>query len=123
MDVRQIRFGRPDKDGTRRGTLLSQPDSIPQIVKINIEELPDDEDVDNGRFGADPPKMVAAMYAGEVSDPNLGPSYFGDKRPYSSQSSQGKHALDSVPEPGKWRARDQNKLDIDIRSMTTLRNA
>ena len=34
---------------------------------------------------------------------------------YSSQSSQGKHALDSVPEPGEWRARDRNKLDIVIR--------
>ena len=77
MDERQIRFGEPDNDGTRRGKLLSEPDSIPKMVKINIEEVPDDADVDDGRFGADP-KMVAAMCAGEDSDPDPGPSYSGD---------------------------------------------
>ena len=63
MGGRKIRFGEPDKDGTHRGQLLGEPDSIPKITKINIEgQLPDeDADADDGRFGADPPKMVAAM--------------------------------------------------------------
>ena len=77
MDDRQIQFGQPDKDGIRRGKLFSGPDFIPNMVNINIEEVPDDDDVDDGRFRADPPEMVAAMYAGKLSDPNPGPSYTG----------------------------------------------
>ena len=84
------------------------------MIKLNIEaQLPDeDEDADDGMFGPDPSKMVAAMYAGKVSDPVPGQSYSGDMRQYSSLSSQGKHALHSVPEPGKWRAQDQNRIVI-----------
>ena len=88
------------------------------MVRISIEgQLPDvDGDADDGRFGADPP-MVQAMYAGAGLHPDPGLSIStGDVRQYMSSSSQWKHALDSLPEPGEWRARDQNKLDIDIRS-------
>ena len=93
------------------------------MVKINIEEVPDDEDVDDGRFGADPPKRVAAIYAGNVSDPEPRPSYFGDMRPYSSQSSQGKHALDSVSEPASGEHETRTSSMSLFVKVTTSRNA
>ena len=49
-------------------------------------------------------------------DPVPGPSIsIGELRPYyAATSSQGKHVLDSVPEPGEWRARDRPKPNIEI---------
>ena len=89
MDDWQIKFGKPNKAGLRRGQLVSDPGSIPEMVRINIEgQLPDiDEDADDGILGADPP-MVQAMYAGVALDPDPGPSIStGDTRQYSSSSS------------------------------------
>ena len=75
MDDRQIKVGKLNKDGLRRGQLVSGQGSIPSMICINIEgQLPDeDEDADNGRFGADLP-MVQAMYTGAALDPDPGPS-------------------------------------------------
>ena len=65
-------------------------------------------------FGADLP-LVQAMHAGAALDQDPGPSVpTGDMGQYASVFFPGKHILDSVLEPGEWRARDQHKLDIDI---------
>ena len=115
MDDRQIEVDPLKRNGIRQGRLVSKPDSIPGIVRYHSEEPLPDADADNGRVGADTPQHDPIM-RGTALDPVPGQSIStGEMRPYyTSASSQGKHVLDSVPEPGEWRAQDQPKRNIEI---------
>ena len=107
MDDRQMEFDPPNREGLRRGRLVSRPESRPDIVRHVIEEPLPDVDANDGRFGAPNPQLDP-MYADAALDPVPGPIIATDelRQDYASASSQGKHVLNSVPEPREWRARD-----------------
>ena len=87
--------------GVRRGRLVSRPVSSPDIIRHVLKDPLSDVDAYDGRFGADSP-LPDPMYADAGLDLAPRPSILtGELRPYyASVSSQGKHVLDSVPEPG-----------------------